>query len=191
MSKKIDNIDNEEFEDIENVEEDSTTEITEKKDKNTTPKYTSNFEKAIKEYLDQLIVDNEIFKEKYNNPNKSIKDCCAYILGEVYQSQKTGLTDDEVFYLARHYYEEENIKINSVNARCNVVTNKVYELNEEEKEKMRLEALEKYKQDEIKRIQEEERKKKEKEERRIEKKLKKEKEEASLSGQMSFLLEDF
>ena len=54
-----------------------------------------------------------------------------------------GLTDDEVFGLAVHYYDEETVgKIENVN--CKVVVNHSVELTQEEKEQLKKEAQEKF-----------------------------------------------
>ena len=71
---------------------------------------SENFIKTIKEYLDNFASKNKLFKEKYSNPNKNINECCGYIVEEVRKMNVEGLTDEEVYYLARHYYEEEDLK---------------------------------------------------------------------------------
>ena len=191
INNEIDDLDLEEEIDI--VEED--TEDEDIKEKSTSKKkenkYSLDFEKAIKEYLDNFSSSNEIFKVKYESEKKSISECCNYIISEVQASGKNAFTDDEIFYLARHYYEEEDIKVSKSSRTCNVVVNRVYELTKEEKEKARLEAINQYKENELNRIKKLEQKKKEKEQLRIQKQLEEEKLQASLSGQMSLFMEDF
>lgn len=67
----------------------------------------------IKDYLDKRAENDALFAEKYANPKKSINECWHYIVGEA--SKQAGdcvaMSDEEVFGLAVHYYDEENIKI--------------------------------------------------------------------------------
>ena len=94
------------------------------------------FEEAIKKYLDEYASDNERFKVKYENPNKNITECCNYICSEVQKKNVIALTDAEVYYMARHYYEEENIEVKT-NSSCKVVHtgDKVEKTNSIKKEK--------------------------------------------------------
>ena len=91
------------------------------------------FESAIKEYLDARAKEDVKFAEKYSNRKKSIEECCSFILGEMRKKAKSGMygaTDAEVFGLAVHYYDEEDIKVEK-NVSAEVVINR--EMTEEEK----------------------------------------------------------
>ena len=73
----------------------------------------TEFAKAIKAYLDKRASTDKLFAESYKKENKSIDECCNYIIGEVQKIANQGraaLTDDEVFGMAVHYYDEDNIK---------------------------------------------------------------------------------
>lgn len=92
------------------------------------------FESAIKEYLDARAKEDVKFAEKYSNEKKSIEECCRFILGEMRKKAKSGMygaTDEEVFGLAVHYYDEEDIKVEK-NVSAEVVINR--EMTEEEKQ---------------------------------------------------------
>lgn len=72
------------------------------------------FENAIKEYLDARAKEDVKFAEKYSNEKKSIEECCRFILVEMRKKSKSGMygaTDAEVFGLAVHYYDEEDILV--------------------------------------------------------------------------------
>lgn len=92
---------------------------------------------AIKAYLDRRASEDPQFATSYAKPSKSIDECFRYILGE---ARKRGssvcMTDDEVFGLAIHYYDEDNIKISTAPA-ARVSTSKTaaaaIELTDEEK----------------------------------------------------------
>lgn len=71
-------------------------------------------ETAIKQYLDNRAATDELFAAKYNNPKKSIQECCSYITGEAYARAEGGtavISDEEVYGWAVHYYDEDNITI--------------------------------------------------------------------------------
>lgn len=123
------------------------------------------FENAIKEYLDARAKEDVKFAEKYSNEKKSIEECCRFILGEMRKKAKSGMygaTDAEVFGLAVHYYDEEDIKVEK-NVSAEVVINR--EMTEEEKQELeRSKDTEKKRTAEDKKRKEQERKKKEQEE---------------------------
>lgn len=193
INNELDDLDlEEEIDNDEEVEIEEELNDTSSSNKKTSKyKYSTDFEKAIKDYLDSFAKASLEFYLKYTNPDKTIDECCEYIIGEVQSSGRNAFTDDEVFYLARHYYEEENIKIKKISGSCNVVANHYYELTEEEKKKAREDAINDFKEKELKRLLDQDKKKKEKEKLKLQKELEEEKLQASLSGQMSLFMEDF
>ena len=69
----------------------------------------------IKNYLDERAKNDELFAKAYAKPNKSIDECYRYILGEARKKgTEVGMSHEEVYGLAVHYYDEDNIKINPV-----------------------------------------------------------------------------
>lgn len=69
----------------------------------------------IKNYLDERAKNDELFAKAYAKPNKSIDECYKYVLGEARKKgTEVGMTAEEVYGLAVHYYDEDNIKINPV-----------------------------------------------------------------------------
>lgn len=104
------------------------------------------FKKVIKDYLSQMADMDEMFAEKFSNPDKNIDDCCKYILEVVKNSAKggcIGCADDEIYALAVHYYEEDIKDIKDVSKNVIIVSNQEIEFTEEEKNKIKEEALEK------------------------------------------------
>lgn len=74
----------------------------------------NTFKNVIKSYLDKRAQEDSLFAEAYSKPDKSIEECCNYILSEVRKKAKNGvsaMTDDTVFCLAVHYYDEADIKV--------------------------------------------------------------------------------
>lgn len=95
----------------------------------------TSFKNTIKSYLDERAKIDELFANSYAKKNKNIDECCSYILGEAKKlGNAVAMTDDEVFGMAIHYYDEDNIKINKLSTDCrtSVQSDKV-ELTEEEK----------------------------------------------------------
>ena len=74
------------------------------------------FETAIKFHLDKRAEEDPQFAITYAKTNKSIEECCKYIFQEVEKGKKkgercVGVSDDEVFGLAVHYYDEDDIVV--------------------------------------------------------------------------------
>ena len=103
-------------------------------------KASNHFKNTIKAYLDQRSENDVLFSLRYSKPEKNIDDCVTYILNTVQKSGCNGFADEEIYSMAVHYYDEDNIDIgNPVN--CQVVVNHVVELTEEEKQQAHKEAL--------------------------------------------------
>lgn len=102
-------------------------------------KASNHFKNTIKAYLDQRSENDVLFSLRYSKPEKNIDDCVTYILNTVQKSGCNGFADEEIYSMAVHYYDEDNIDIgNPVN--CQVVVNHVVELTEEEKQQAHKEA---------------------------------------------------
>ena len=102
-------------------------------------KYTDNFKKVIKAKLDEIAASDEAFAESYAKESKTIDSCINYILDTVQKSGVQGFTDDEVYGMAMHYYDEDDIK-DPGSKTCKVIVNHTVELTEEEKEELRKKA---------------------------------------------------
>ncbi len=100
------------------------------------------FKETIQEYLQQRAAEDSLFAPKFANPQKSVDECCRYILEE---ARKRGnsvvMTDAEVFGLAVHYYDEENIKVEKVSSGCSVSSPRKVELTEEDRNAAREAAI--------------------------------------------------
>lgn len=73
-----------------------------------------SFEEAIEAHLKKLAKTDKLFAKTFAKKNKSIKECCNYIMGEAKKAVKGGkciaLSDEEVYNLAVHYYDEDDIE---------------------------------------------------------------------------------
>lgn len=122
---------------------------------------------AIKAYLDKRASEDEQFAASYAKPNKSIDQCFAYIIGEVKkEGNAVYKSDTEVFGMAVHYYDEDNIKVSELPDGCKVSASAPVELTEEEKKIAKEEAIAAYQR---KCVEEEKAKEKEAKRRRMEK----------------------
>ena len=103
-------------------------------------KSTEHFKLVIQAYLENRAIQDELFAEKFANPNKNIEDCVTYILNWVRESGYSGYTDEEIFSQAVHFYDEENIEVGKP-INCKVIVNHSIDLTEEEKQEARQEAI--------------------------------------------------
>lgn len=100
----------------------------------------------IKAYLDKRAAEDELFAAAYAKPQKNIDECFRFIMGE---ARKRGssvcMTDEEVFSLAVHYYDEDEIKVSPAPAgEVSVSAPKAVKLTKAEKEAARAEAIREY-----------------------------------------------
>lgn len=115
-------------------------------------KATEHFKQTIKTYLDERAKNDELFAVSYAKENKNMDDCVTFILNQVKRSKCMGLTDEEVYSLAVHFFDEDDIEIGNSIA-CNVIVNHTVELTEEEKAKARQEALKEYQAEQLRKMQ--------------------------------------
>ena len=100
------------------------------------------FRKVIKSYLDEKAVNDPAFAERYGNKDKSIDECCKFIVKEVKKIAKGGYaacTDDYVYGLAVHYYDEADAKASGAPACDILITMK--DLSDEDRAEARKVAL--------------------------------------------------
>lgn len=115
-------------------------------------KATEHFRQAIKAYLDERAKNDELFAVSYAKENKNMDDCVTFILNQVKRSKCMGLTDEEVYSLAVHFFDEDDIEIGNSIA-CNVIVNHTVELTEEEKAQARQYALKEYQAEQLRKMQ--------------------------------------
>ena len=131
----------------------------------TRTKIMNEFEKTIKAHLDKVAAEDPVFGEKYRealareDKKKDITHCCNFIIDEVRKTNRRGFTDDEVFGMAMHFYDEKAVTGPDKGQNCQVVVNHEVKLSAEEVKKIqesaRKEAEEKVRQEELARIERE------------------------------------
>lgn len=178
---------NEELELEEEMEEEQPNEKKENPKKNV----STHFSNVIKNYLDKYALEDPTFKERYENPDKNINECCNYIINTVRESGCNGFADEEIYKIARDYYVDEIDKAKLKSSSCKVVVNHTIELTEEEKQQAHDRAIKDYENEVKRKLEEQAKKKAEKEERaRIKAEELKAKKEAEKKEEEDFSLFD-
>ena len=114
---------------------------------------TEHFTRTISEYLNLRAATDPLFASKLMKPHKNIEDCITYILRQVQQSGCNGFEDDEIYSMAIHYYDEDDLEVGSPVA-CHVVVNHTIVLSEGEKAEARKQAIQQYQAQELSKLQE-------------------------------------
>ena len=102
---------------------------------------TKAFQDTIAQYLMKRAENDPLVAVKLANPSKTMEQYCTYIIGEAKKSGCCGFTDDEIFGMAMHYWEEPEIEVDHSPVNYRVVVNHVVELTDEEKAQTRKEAI--------------------------------------------------
>ncbi len=79
-----------------------------------------DFKDCIKAHLDKMAQQDFAFAERYKLESKSIDNCCKYIMAKAKKQAKGGcaaVEDAIVFGWAVHYYMEEEVKTEEVEAK--------------------------------------------------------------------------
>lgn len=105
-------------------------------------KATNHFTRTILTYLEQRAQTDSLFADTFAKENKNIDDCVTFILDQVQKSGCNGFADDEIYSMAVHYYNEDDIEVGKP-MQGNIVVNHVVQLTEEEKEQARKDAIQK------------------------------------------------
>lgn len=110
---------------------------------------------AISMYLTAKAYKDTEFKEKFENPQKNLDECVLFIqakmLEKVTEEQKKGgaavviPSDDEIFALSELYYMDDDLKIDGDSFNnVRMVSMAATSFTDEEKQKMRQDAIKKY-----------------------------------------------
>ena len=99
-------------------------------------KGTEQFKQTIKAYLDERAKTDELFAVSY----------------AICKEGGCGMTDNEVYSLCTHYYDEDNIEVGKA-VNCGVIVNHRVELTPEEQAEAREKALKAYQDEELRKIQ--------------------------------------
>lgn len=110
-------------------------------------KQTERFEETIRQFLTKKGEQDPLFlkhcREVSRTQNKNTADCCTYIINQVQKSGRCGFTDEEIFSMAVHYWDEDNIEVGN-RPQCRIVLNHEVELSTKEIEECKKEARERF-----------------------------------------------
>ena len=135
-------------------------------------KASEAFVKTIGAYIEREKQADPLFaKCVEEQPKKNIQGCVNFILHEVKKSGIAGWTDDEIFGMAKHFYDEKELKDpGAINAK--VVVNHHVELSDDDKAKAKEKALQEYQEAERKKLEQKAKADKERAEKREEARIK-------------------
>lgn len=105
-------------------------------------KSTDNFKSTISKHLEGVAANDPLFAETLKKENKNIDECVNYILNSVKNSGCNGFEDQEIFAMAVHYYDENDLKGGPA-VKVKIVSNHKVELSEEEIQKAKQDAIDK------------------------------------------------
>lgn len=104
-------------------------------------KGSEEFKKVISAKLQEIANGDPLFAFSMGKAGKNIDDCITYILNTVKQSGCSGFSDEEVYGMAMHYYDEDNIEVGE-KVECKVVTNHKVELSDDDIKRAKEQAIE-------------------------------------------------
>jgi len=85
-----------------------------------------SLEKGIGLYLLERAKEDLTLASNLAKENKSLSECADYITGEVYKkavnNRYFGWDNDELYQMALHYYQEDEIKINKLSGNVKTVS---------------------------------------------------------------------
>lgn len=103
---------------------------------------------VVRNYMEERCASDPILAIKYADPNKSIEKAMNYVAHEVQKSGLTIMDSESVFGLILHYYDENLENIPDVN--CKIAVAK--ELNDTEKAEAKQQAMEQYREEQLREI---------------------------------------
>ena len=106
-------------------------------------KSTETFKKSIQDHLNEVAENDSLFAETLKKETKNIDDCITHIFNQVKASGCNGFADEEIYGMAVHYYDEDDIKPGNKITNGSVIVNHKVELSDNEIEEARRDAKEK------------------------------------------------
>ena len=74
-------------------------------------KGTEHFKRAVKAYLDERAESDALFAASYAKEGKNLEDCITYIINQVKASGCCGWERNEIFGLAVHFFDQDDIEV--------------------------------------------------------------------------------
>lgn len=116
----------------------------------TTMKSNDSAIRAMQEMLQQKCLEEPAFALKMASPSKSMEGAINYLCHQVQKSGLTCLDNQSVASILYHYFDEADIE-EVKNVNCNIVVSRP-ELTDEDKAELREQAMEQYKEEQLRAI---------------------------------------
>lgn len=129
----------------------------------------------------------EVVKSK---PQKTVEGACNYVLKVARESRQEGWSDDEVYGMIRHFYDEDNLTDPGNQHPSRIVTNAHVDLSERDRAEAMEQAKKEYKHELEVKAAKAELERKEKEKRQAEERLRRQQEKAEKARKMQLTLFD-
>ena len=97
-------------------------------------KVSNQFKEIIKSYLTNKAENDILFKPVFQKTNKNIDDCINYVLNEVQKSGINAYSDQEIYNMCIHYYDEDSIIVGKSNIKAKVSTSPITDDEDDEDE---------------------------------------------------------
>lgn len=104
-------------------------------------KGTDAFRKVLKQHLEDRGSKDPLFARIITKPGKNIDDCITYILNTVKKSGENGFSDDEIYSMAIHYFNEDKVEIGSPVGNVDIRVNQKVDLTAEDKAEAKKKAM--------------------------------------------------
>jgi len=104
-------------------------------------KGSEQFKQVIQDYLNESAKMDPIFAKALQKEGKNIDDCITYLCNWAKNDGLNGYSDNEIYGQAIHYYLEDNIEVGTM-PKGRVISNRHFDLTEEEKAEAKEKALE-------------------------------------------------
>ena len=83
-------------------------------------KATEDFKNVITQHIALRAIRDDKFAESLGKEDKNMDDCITYILNRVKDSGCNAFTDAEIYGMAVHYFDEDNIEVGQP-VNCQVI----------------------------------------------------------------------
>ena len=105
---------------------------------------------AMQQMLQERCIAEPTFAIKMANPNKSMEGAINYLCSQIQKSGMCCVDDTTVMNILVHYFDENEIE-DCGKVNCNIVVSKP-ELSDEDKAELKEQAMEQYKQEQLREI---------------------------------------
>ena len=106
---------------------------------------------AMQQMLQERIIAEPALAIKLANPKKSLESAINYLCHEIQKSGMCVVDEQTVLSILLHFYDEDSIEDGGTPINCNIVVSKP-ELSDEDKETLKEQAMEQYKQEQLREI---------------------------------------